>query len=283
MKLSQARILPALLALALAPSLSGCGVVNRIRARNALNEGTRAFKDGRFDEAEQKFRYAYELDPEMTNAPFFIARAAHQQYKPGVDSDENRQKAERAIAEYQKVLEIPDVENRFKEDSFNAIVYLYRQLKDEKSEEDWLMRRAGDDRAPAGKRADAYTVLASKKWDCSYSITELPENKDTVKDKPGDSQYKIKKPEDYSKAKQCIDEGLKLVDEALKLDENNTSALANQVNLLREQAKLAQSDGNQKLHDDISARADTLEKRQKELLDQKKAAEEAKKPAAPAG
>ena len=104
MKLSQAKIVPLLLVLTLLPALSGCGVINRIRARNALNEGTRAFKDGRFEEAEEKFRYAYSLDPEMTNGPFFIARAAQQQYKPGVDSPENIAKGERAIGEYKKVL-----------------------------------------------------------------------------------------------------------------------------------------------------------------------------------
>ena len=278
MKLSQPRIIPALLALALAPALTGCGVVNRIRARNALNEGTRAFKDGRFDEAEQKFRYAHDLDPAMTNAPFFIARAAHQQFKPGVESDENRQKAERAIAEYQKVLGTEGIEEKFKENSFNAIVMLYRQIKEEDTANDWLLKRArGEDNAPASKRADAYSVLASKKWDCSYAITELPENKETSKDKPGDSQYKIKDPAKYNEARQCVGEGLALVGEALKLEENNTTALAYQVNLMREQAKLAQSDGNKAEYDRLNAEADVIEKKQRELLDQRKAAEEAKK------
>jgi hypothetical protein len=52
MKLSQTRIaitivVSIVLAILVATS-SGCGVINRIRAKNQLNEAARAYREGRF-------------------------------------------------------------------------------------------------------------------------------------------------------------------------------------------------------------------------------------------
>src|SRR5919206_580224 len=90
MKLSQARI--GLLILAALLTTSGCGVINRIRAKNEINEAARAYKAGKFAEAEQHSKRALELNPEDKNAPFFIARTIHAQYKPGVETPENQAK-----------------------------------------------------------------------------------------------------------------------------------------------------------------------------------------------
>ena len=67
MKLSQTGIVIAL-AILVATS-SGCGVINRIRAKNQLNEAAKAYREGRFPEAEQHSRRAAELDPENKTAP----------------------------------------------------------------------------------------------------------------------------------------------------------------------------------------------------------------------
>src|SRR5215510_9216500 len=102
MKLSQTRI-AIVLAILVAIS-SGCGVVNRIRAKNQLNEAARAFREGRFVEAEQHSRQAAEFDPNNKTAPMFIARTIHAQYRPGVQSPDNVAKAQEAIAAYQEIL-----------------------------------------------------------------------------------------------------------------------------------------------------------------------------------
>src|SRR5688500_4800848 len=90
MKLAQLRvasILAGLVVLAvLVATASGCGVINRIRSKNELNEAARAFRQGRYVEAEQHSRQAAELDPNNKTAPMFIARTIHAQYRPGVQS-----------------------------------------------------------------------------------------------------------------------------------------------------------------------------------------------------
>ena len=100
MKLSQARIAIALAALV--ATSSGCGVINRIRAKNELNEAARTYREGQFVEAEQHSRKALGLDPNNKTAPLFIARTIHAQYKNGVTTPENIAKAREAIEAYQE-------------------------------------------------------------------------------------------------------------------------------------------------------------------------------------
>jgi len=119
MKLSQTGIVM-VLAILVATS-SGCGVINRIRAKNQLNEAAKAYREGHFPEAEEHSRRAAELDPNNKTAPMFIARTIHAQYRPGVQSQENIAKAQEAIAAYQQLL----ANNPQDEESHKAIAYLY--------------------------------------------------------------------------------------------------------------------------------------------------------------
>src|SRR6185503_9964035 len=102
MKLSQTRI--AMVLAVLVATSSGCGVINRIRSKNQLNEAARAYREGKFPEAEQHSREAAALDPNNKTAPMFIARTIHAQYRPGVQNPENIAKAQEAIEAYQQIL-----------------------------------------------------------------------------------------------------------------------------------------------------------------------------------
>jgi tetratricopeptide (TPR) repeat protein len=244
MKLSRLSIATLLAALVL--GTGGCTLVNRVRAKNALNEGASAYRQGNFAEAEQKFRYAYDLDPSQRNAPLFIARAVQQQYKPGVQSPENVQKGQDAIAAYQTILD-KDPTN---EDAYKAIVFLYGQMRNEDKVREMLTQRASLGSIPPEKRAEALTILASKQWQCAYDITELKENKETQTQTEQDKvkvAVKYKKPAnqaDFDKARQCVTEGLKLAEQAVALDPNNPNSWSYRANLLREAAKLAEMEGN---------------------------------------
>ena len=176
MKLSQTRIV-IVLAILVATS-SGCGVINRIRSKNQLNEAARAYREGRFPEAEQHSREAAALDPDNKTAPMFIARTIHAQYRPGVQSPENIAKAQQAIEAYQKILD----KNPQDEEAYKAIAYLYGAIKEEDKLRQWITQRAASDATEPVKRAEAYVVLASKDWDCSFKITEQPGVKTTTID-----------------------------------------------------------------------------------------------------
>jgi hypothetical protein len=263
-------------------STAGCGVVNRIRAKNALNEGARAYRDGRFADAEQKFREAYEYDPSQQNAPLFIARSVQQQYKPGVDTPENLVKGQAAIDAYQEILK-NDPGN---EDAYNAVVFIYRQMKKEGEEQKMLTQRASMESIPKEKRAVAYTILASKQWQCSYDITELRENKETIT-QPDKVIVKYKKPAnqaDFDKARGCVTEGLKLAEQSISLDPNNPNSWSYKANLLREMSKLAEMEGNAQAKADYDKQYETALETHKRLSEEaakKKEAEEASKSPTP--
>jgi tetratricopeptide (TPR) repeat protein len=276
MKLSQAGI--GVFVLAVVVSTSGCGVINRIRAKNEINEAARAYKAGKFAEAEQHSKRALELNPEDKNAPKFIARTIHAQYKPGVETPENQARARAAIDAYKKLLE-KDPDN---EEAYKAIAALYGALKEDDTQRQWITQRANQESVAAKQRAEAYTVLASKDWNCSYEITEQPDNKQTVS-KDGKPTIQFKKPKeqaDFDKAQQCVARGLEEAEKAISLDPDNDTAWSFKTNLLLESAKLAEMDGKLEDKAKFNQQAKEAQDKTTQLSEQnqkKKEEEEAKK------
>ena len=282
MKLSQTRIAVALAVLV--ATSSGCGLINRIRAKNELNEAARTYREGHFDEAEQHSRRALELDPDSKTAPSFIARTIHAQYRPGVQSPENVAKANEAIQAYQQILQ-KDPKN---EEAYKAIAYLYGAVKDEDKLRSWISARANDTSVAPEKRAEAYVVLASKDWDCSFKITELPANKTTTLNEGNRASVSYKKPSDqreFDNAKACVKRGLEEIENAIKLDPNSESAWSYKTNLLLEAKKLAEMDGKADQAAELDKQREVAQKRTMALSEanqKKKEEEEAKKAASPA-
>jgi tetratricopeptide (TPR) repeat protein len=105
--------------LILAAGVSGC---NKLRARDLLNKGVAAFKEGQFDKSVEFFKEAKQLDPDLLNARLYLATAYASEYIPGAPSEENKRHGEEAIAEYKSVLEkIPDNLNSI--DGLASILY----------------------------------------------------------------------------------------------------------------------------------------------------------------
>src|SRR5215471_21465742 len=90
----------AAVALALFPSL-GC---DKLKARDQLNKGVKAYKDNHYEQAITHFQNAVNLDPALINARMYLATAYVSQYVPGMDTPENNQTGQQAIDEYKEVL-----------------------------------------------------------------------------------------------------------------------------------------------------------------------------------
>lgn len=266
MKRSAARITPLILALTF--GATGCGVVNRIRAKNELNEAARSYKEGKFSEAQEHSEKALELDPNQKVAPSFIARSIHAQYKQGVDTPQNVEKAQQAIQAYQKILE-RDPNN---DEAYRAVAALYGFIGEEDKQNQWITDRAKNETVDPKKRSEAYTFLASKQWQCSYNVTEQKANQQTVQQN-GKTVIQFKKPantKDFDQAQQCVMKGLQDVQTAIQLDPNNEKAWGYKTTLLLEAGKLAQMDGKKDQEDQYKKQADEAQKRTNELHDQNK-------------
>lgn len=262
---------------------SGCGVVNRIRAKNELNEAARTYREGHYIEAEQHSRRALELDPDNKTAPLFIARTVHAQYRRGVNAPENIQKARDAIDAYNKIL-ATDPTN---EEAYKAIAFLYENIKEDDKLRDWINSRANDSRVENEKRAEAFVVLASKDWNCSFQITDLPANKVTTATTPGRVTVSYKKPanqKDFDTAQACVRKGMEEVENALKFDPNSESAWSYKTNLLIEAIKLAEMEGKTDVKTELEKQREAAQKRTNQLSEEnkkKQAEEDAKKAASP--
>jgi tetratricopeptide (TPR) repeat protein len=235
---------------------------------NEINEGARAYKAGKFHEAQLRFERALELDPESRNAPAFIARAIHSQFKPGSDTPENLAVGRAAIAAYHRVLNSEPLN----EEAYNALVYLYGQVGDEAALRQWIMSRAADVQIPADRRAWAYTLMASREWNCSYAITELKEHKAAVLVRQR-ATIKYLKPADeavFYKARQCAERGMEMVEQAINLDAESLQAWSYKTNLLLELSKLAEMEGDGQLRADYQKRARAAQQRTTALSEQEK-------------
>ena len=92
----------ALLALIVfAAGFSGC---NKLKARDLLNKGVGAFKNGQYDAAVEDFKQAKDLDPSLLNARLYLATAYASQYIPGAPSEQNKNIGKQAIQEFKDIL-----------------------------------------------------------------------------------------------------------------------------------------------------------------------------------
>ena len=279
MTLSQARI--AIVLAVLVFTASGCAVVNRIRAKNELNEAARSYREGNYVAAEQHSRKALDLDPGSKAAPLFIARTIHAQYRPGVAAPENIAKAREAIEAYRQILE-NDPQN---DEAYRAIAFLYERIKEDGKLREWITARANDGSAAPERRAEAYIVLASKDWNCSFQLTEP--NKVTTSAGEGRasiSYNKPKDPKDFDTAQMCVKRGLEEVENALKHDPNSEPGWSYKTNLLLEAVKLAKMEGRADQEAELEKQRAAAQKRTEELGEanrKKQAEEEAKQAASP--
>src|ERR1700747_3837681 len=88
--------------LIVAVAVSGC---SKLKARDLLNKGVAAFKNGQYDAAIENFKGAKDTDPTLLNARLYLATAYATQYIPGAPSPENLARGNQAVAEFKEVLE----------------------------------------------------------------------------------------------------------------------------------------------------------------------------------
>jgi tetratricopeptide (TPR) repeat protein len=105
--------------LILVAGVSGCG---KLKARDQLNKGVQAFKNGQYDAAVEDFKDATVNDPNLLMARIYLATAYASEYIPGAPSDANMKIGEQAVNEFKKVLE-SDPNNLTAIDGLGSILF----------------------------------------------------------------------------------------------------------------------------------------------------------------
>jgi len=196
-------------------SASSCSYYNRIIARKNLVDGSKAYKDRKFDEAEQLFRDAVSRDPkgetvEGKTAQLFLARTLHSEY---IGNRQNKAKADEAIAEYRKALSNDPND----QSSYKAIASLLENQQKTDEWQNWVTERSKNTQIKPEYRAEAIVSLAAKKNTCAGDIDDTDKTKKTVTEngKQVFQYIKPENPEDLNTLRTCVNDGMALVDEAL--------------------------------------------------------------------
>jgi Tetratricopeptide repeat len=224
-----------LIGLLLIPLSCSSGRSQKAAAIEELYSGAREFLQQHYASADTHFRKAQALDPSYKFTQLLIARTLHAEYKPSDRSPENISRAHAAIDAYKKYLEV-DPANYLARD---AVSFLYDRLQEGESQKQWLLDCGRSEKFSNDRRAECYTVIASKEWDCSFRFTSLHA-------KEGTGSVRANDPAAVKAAEQCASSGLDTIDKAIALDPNNAAAWSYKANLLLELAKLAEMQGQDK-------------------------------------
>lgn len=211
----------------------------KAQAADELNQAAAAYRKGNFAEAQAHSERALLLDPENRTAPMYVARTIHAQYRPGDSTPENVAKAREAIRAYQKLLERSPADD----EAYKAVAYLYGAIKEDEVLREWVSQRAGNVSLSNDKRAEAYVVLASKEWDCSFKITEQHKVSVVTRNKAFVSYQMPKEWVEFERAQKCANHGLEMAEIAIALAPENESAWSYKTNLFLELEKLAEMSG----------------------------------------
>lgn len=232
-------------AFAVAFGSAGCA---KLKARDLLNQGVVAYRDGKYDLSIEDFKEAKNLDPALINARLYLATAYATQYVPGAPSDENIRSGEAAVKEFQDVL-ANDPSNISAIDGVGSILYNmagtpYTRERFEKSKTYQMKHIALRPEDP-----EPHYWIGVINWTVTYRSNLEMRGKwrlahlsaKTLKD---DDPMPPDVREDYANVNgQLIDEGISNLRRALELrpDYNDASAYLNL--LLRRKADEAASPG----------------------------------------
>jgi tetratricopeptide (TPR) repeat protein len=221
---------------------AGC---NKLKARDQLNKGVKAYRNANYEEAIEKFKNAVEFDPDLKVAKLYLATAYAQQYVPGVEDAANVRMAQQAIDEYKKVLENdPKSVNSLKGSAF-----LYMQMKDFAKARDYYKKAIDVD----PNDPEIYYSVGVIDWTQAYKDAADLKSANGMK---VDDELKGKGSQkwcDQLKAKDeaAIDEGMKMLQTAIDKRQDYDDAMAYMNLLYRRKA-------NDMTCDDAQARADYI-------------------------
>jgi hypothetical protein len=247
---------------------TNCSFYSRIMARKNLVDGSIAYKDRHFQEAEELFRKAAARDPEGETlegrtAQLFLARTLHSRY---IGNRQDKSLAEQAVAEYKKA--VPQAVKEYGEakqayeanrdgsaeqkrfysalagvnSTISAIPNLLEALGDKDQSVKFQTDIAANTQMPETARTRALVSLGLEYNTCANDITDTEATKKTVK-KDGKDVFQFVKPQnpdDLTKLRDCVAKGQQLFNQtqALETDVVKNAASANIKTMNDDQLKI---------------------------------------------
>jgi tetratricopeptide (TPR) repeat protein len=241
-----------LLAATLVLAGTGC---DKLKSRDHLNKGVSSFRNAKYPDAVDHFQQAIALDPGNPNAEIYLATAYMMQWIPGAESPENQEFANKAQAEFMKVLDKDPNEKvsiaSLASLAYNAAQSLPPDQKLMKLDEaaKWYHKLIDVD--PKNKEAYySLGVIAWAKWypalmAARVNLRMKPEDPGPIKDKKVKEELRTQ----YSA---IIEDGIQNLQKALDVDKEYDDAMAYMNLLLRERADLVDNSDEYKKEIDVA-------------------------------
>ena len=259
---------------------SGCAYLNKVIAKDSLNQGVIFYNQGRIRTAQEKFRSATERDPASPVAWLYLGATLVKDYK--VLSDPEKTKvANEAIEKFKKALELSHGSCKVQDSANSYIASIYDDLQNMDEWRSWLLKRADGDCADKDIKVVTYYSVGQKYWDCAYTQTTRYQdhaNKDPFAFRNMDYTEEAKK--DKQKVEECTAKGLEYIEKVLKVDPEYPDAYFYKGLLIRERQKLTKEESKRRELDQL---AQKLNDQGSTLQRKKEAAKQQQQQAPPSG
>jgi tetratricopeptide (TPR) repeat protein len=207
---------------------TGC---QKLKARDSLGQGVRAYKAAKYPEAVEHFRTAVELDPTFPTARLYLATAYMSQYIPGAESEENLRMAKAAYDEFSKVLET-EPNNTVALASIASLHFHQKKFDDAES---WYKKLVEAD----PKNKEGYYTLGVIAWTRTFRTRmEARAKLGMTPEAPGPLKDRKVREEIRAVNMPIIEAGLQDLEKALSVDPEYDDAMAYMNLLTRERADL---------------------------------------------
>lgn len=220
------RRLAVLILLAVIP-LSGCGFITKLRARDNLNKGVKAFTEQKYAAAEQYFQKALTMDPGFETARMYLATSYTSQFIPGSTDPKSEENAHKAIETFKKVVDMAEDPANPNRNAMLSIASLYYQLKNYTASKEWCNKVLKVD----PENAEAYYRIAVIDYDDSFEKTGIQ-----------GENVAYMSPEEKEETLANIEEALTCLDKALVIRPDYFDAMEYQNLLWREKAKFEEDE-----------------------------------------
>jgi tetratricopeptide (TPR) repeat protein len=223
--------------------LSGCSFVSKLRARDNVNKGVKAFTEQKYDAAAQFFEKSVELDPDLETARMYLAISYQSQFVPGSTDPKSEEMANKSIGIFKSVVDRAENPAKPDENQKNAmlsVASLYYQLKKYPESKQWCNRVL----SVFPNNAEAYYRIAVMDFDDSLEKTGVQ-----------GENVGFMTPAEKARTQSDIEEGLTCLKKAVEIKPDYADAMEYQNLLWREKAKFEK---DEKVKSELLRQADQI-------------------------
>lgn len=210
--------------LVLVVMVSGCNMLDRLKARDHLNKGVSAYTSKDYDEAIVQFQQAIEMDSEIIEGYLYLAAAQRAQFIPQGTSSENLRRAQDSIGTFEEVLK--RTSNVTHQSTAMAnLAGIYSGMGDNDEAKSWYRKRISIE----PKNPEPLYGIATLNWQISYDETGMD----------GEDAEMLEE-ERKLEIDGLVDEGIAVLKEALEIDPEYADAMQYLNLMYREKSKLTE-------------------------------------------